>query len=110
MHNSEVILKQARGLAGQLVSRKVDINEVERVLVYARRQRDLEKTIAMIQRLATQDILIYSNRTKIYAKTMLQVLTPALKRAVDVDFGLLLLGWIVRFMRYEGAQRNRGEN
>lgn len=99
----KALLTDARVLAQQLVKRQVDINEVEKILAYARRERDLGKTLTIIQRLATLDVLVYSNRTKIYAQAIQQIIGPRLQK-VDVDTGLLLLGWAVRFMRYEAAQ------
>lgn len=105
--NRKEILSQARKLAQQLVGRQVDINEVEKILAYARRERDLQKTVEVIRRLATQDVLVYSNRTKIYAQAIQQIMGPRLQQAPDTDTGLQLLGWTVRFMRYEAAQENR---
>jgi len=108
MQNPKALLNQARGLAQQLASQQVDVNEVEKVLAYALRKRDLHKTVEVIHRLATQEILVYSNRTQVYARALQQTLSPALQRAENTDSGLQLLGWVARFMRYEAARKGQG--
>jgi hypothetical protein len=95
-------LAEPRRLAQQLVAERVDVNEVEKVLAYARRMRDMDKVRRMIQRLATQDTLVYSKQTKRYAKAIHQVFGPVLSKQPGAS--LYLLGWTVRLMRYEAAR------
>ena len=59
----------------------------------------------MIRRLATQERIVYSKRTKSYLRDVRQVVEPKLPK--DPEAMLQLLGWTVRMMRYEAA-RQRG--
>lgn len=100
------VLDKATPLARQLSAKQVDINEVEKLLAYARQVSDVKKVHEMMRRLATQNVIIYSNRTKGYMQTIQQVLSPALPK--DIYTARELLGWVVRLMRYErGKQRGR---
>lgn len=93
------LLTKARQLAQQLNAQRVDVNEVEKVLAYARCTRDMGKLRDIVGRLAEQDVIVYSNRTKRYAQAIQDVMIPALPR--DAEQALELLGWTVRMMRYE---------
>lgn len=98
-------LNKAQQLARQLNAKKVDVNEVEKLLAYARRVRDVGKVRRMMQRLATQNVIVYSNQTKGYMQTIQQVLSPALPS--DAAAARELLGWVARLMRYERSRQER---
>ncbi|RLC91667.1 MAG: hypothetical protein DRI79_02265 [Chloroflexi bacterium] len=102
-------LTTARHLAQQLTAERVDVNEVEKILAYARRVRDVGKVRQMIRRLAVQDVIVYSKQTKRYAQAIRRVVEPALPD--DPGAALHLLGWTTRLMHYEraraGSQRGR---
>ena len=95
------IMQEAHELARSLVKQRVDVNEVESVLSYARCKRDLSATLDVIHRLATQEDHAYSKRTHTYHQAIHRQVTPVLRRVSDVEEGLKLLGWLVRYMRYE---------
>jgi len=101
-------LAAARRLAQKLAAERVDVNEVEKILAYARRVRDVGKVRQIIRRLATQNVIVYSKKTKQYAQTIQRVVGPELPE--EPDAALHLLGWTVRLMRYESArsQQKRG--
>ena len=64
---AEDILAQACRLAQNLNGQDVDVNEVEKVLAYARKVRDTAKVKEMVGRLARlKNIMVYSNKTKGY--------------------------------------------
>lgn len=92
----------ARRLAQQLAADRVDVNEVEKILSYARRVRDVGKVREMIQRLATQDVLVYSKQTKRYAQAIQRIVSPALSG--EPAAALHMLGWTARLMRYEATR------
>ena len=71
-------LTAPRRLAQKLAAERVDVNEVEKILAYARRVRDVGKVRRMIRRLATQDVIVYSRQTKRYAQAIQRVVGPAL--------------------------------
>jgi hypothetical protein len=95
-------LAAARHLAQKLAAERVDVNEVEKILAYARRVRDVGKVRRMIRRLATQDVIVYSKQTKRYAQAIQRVVGSALSEKPET--ALHLLGWTVRLMRYERAR------
>ena len=101
-------LAAARRLAQKLAAERVDVNEVEKILAYARRVRDVGKMRQMIRRLATQNVIIYSKKTKQYAQAIQRIVEPQLPE--EPNAALHLLGWTVRLMRYERArsQQKRG--
>jgi len=94
-------MQEAHELARRLVQQRVDVNEVESVLSYARRKHDLAATLDVIHRLATQEDFAHSRRTHKYHQAIYQQVTPVLRRVSDAEKGLNLLGWLVRFMHYE---------
>jgi len=99
-------LKTARKLARRLADEQVDVNEVEKVLAYARRVRDVDRVREVLRRLATQDLIVYSKRTKGYIQSIQRIVGPVLPR--DPDAALELLGWTARLMRYEQQRRRAG--
>ncbi len=99
------VLDTARDLAQKLAAQRVDVNEVENILAYARHVRDSRKVKKMLYRLAHQDVIIYSRRTKGYIKAIQRTVGSVLPS--DPDEALHLLGWTARLMRYERARTGR---
>lgn len=99
------IIPQARSLAKRLNARHVDVNELEKVLAYARQVRDTAKVRELIDRLARLNVIVYSRQTKRYAREIQEIVKPALPS--DARQALLLLGWTVRLMRYDRAVSRR---
>ena len=93
------VLDTARDLAQKLAAQGVDVNEVENIFAYARHVRDPQKVKKMIYRLANQNVIIYSKRTKGYIKAIQRTVGSVLPN--DPDEALQLLGWTARLMRYE---------
>lgn len=96
------LLAAPRRLAQKLAAERVDVNEVEKILAYARAAHDVDQVRQMIHRLAMQNVIVYSKQTKRYAQAIQRVVGPALPE--DTEAALHLLGWTVRLMRYERAR------
>lgn len=101
-------LDAPRRAAAQLALERVDVNEVEKLLAYYKRVRDHGKFQALVERLANQDIFVYSNKTKQYMHEIKTELWPVLPN--QPNEALLFLGWTIRFMRYYVAHEDEARN
>jgi hypothetical protein len=100
-------LEQARQIAARLATDQVDVNEVEKLLAYGRRVWDVGKIKKLIQRLARQEVMVYSKRTKPYMQAIERTLVPHLP--ADATAALELMGWTARLMRYYRFRRSEAQ-